>query len=125
MGDPFIGGGVGDGGVEDTTRVQLDNDKDENGMKEQIVDHSEVTGPDVLGVVLEEGFPGLVAGGGWSEFVEVFLNGAFTDVETEFEQFAPMHSAPHSRFSCAICLMSQRHQSQADELSSQRNCVIV
>jgi hypothetical protein len=43
--DPFIGGDVGDGGVENTTGVQFDDDKDENGTKEQIVDHGEITGP--------------------------------------------------------------------------------
>jgi hypothetical protein len=40
--------------VKDTTSVQFDDDKDENGTKEQIVNYSEVTGPDMLGVVLEE-----------------------------------------------------------------------
>jgi hypothetical protein len=72
LGHPFIGGGVGHCGVEDTTGVQLDDDKDENGTKEQVVDHSEVTGPDVVSVVLEEGFPGLVSGGGWSELSRYF-----------------------------------------------------
>ena len=42
--------------------MQFDDDKDENGTKEQIVNYSEVTGPDMLGVVLEESAPGLAAG---------------------------------------------------------------
>ena len=74
-------------GVEDTTGVQFDDDKDEDRAKEQVVDHGEVTGPDVLGVVLQEGAPGLTAGGRWPELVQVLLDGAFADVDPEFEQF--------------------------------------
>jgi len=74
--------------VEDTTDVQFDDDKDENGAKQQIVNHGEATGPDVLDVVLEEGFPGLVSNRVWSELIQIFLDGAFADVDAEFEQFA-------------------------------------
>ena len=52
------------------------------------MDDGEVTGPDVLGLVLQEDAPGLTTGRGWPELVEVFLNGTFTDVDAEFEQFA-------------------------------------
>ena len=66
--------------MDDTTSMQFDDDKDEDRAKQQVVDGGEVTGPDVLGVVLEEGFPGLAAGGGRSELVEVFLDGTFADL---------------------------------------------
>jgi hypothetical protein len=61
--------------------------KDEERAEQQVVDDGEVTGPHVPGVVLQEGGPGLTAGRGWPEPVEVFLNGALADLDAEFEQF--------------------------------------
>jgi len=75
--------------VNDTPGVQFDDDEDEEGTKQQVVDDGEITSPDVLGLVLQESTPGLIAGRGWPELVEVFLNGAFADLNTEFEQFTP------------------------------------
>ena len=89
LGDPFIDGGASHRGVDDTTGVQFDDDKDEEGTKQQVVDDGEITSPNVLGLVLQESAPGLIAGRGWPELVEVFLNGAFADLNTEFEQFTP------------------------------------
>ncbi len=64
LGDPFIGGGAGHRGVDDTPGVQLDDDEDEEGAKQQVADDGEVTGPNVPSVVLQEGAPGLTAGRG-------------------------------------------------------------
>jgi hypothetical protein len=71
--------------VEDTTGVEFDDDKDKDGAKDQVVDNREITGPDILSVVLQEGAPGLAAGGGRSELVQVLLDGAFADVDPQFE----------------------------------------
>ena len=38
LGDPFIGGGAGHRSVDDTPGVQFDDDKDEEGAKQQVVD---------------------------------------------------------------------------------------
>ena len=75
--------------MENTTGVQFDDDKDEEGAKHQVMDNGEIISSDVQGVVLQEGFPGLVSGRSWSELVEVLLDGAFADVDTRFEQFTP------------------------------------
>jgi hypothetical protein len=82
-------GKQGHRGVEDTTAVQFDDDKDEQGAKQQVVDNGEVTSPDVLGVVLQEGAPGLTAGRRWPELVQVLLNGAFADLEAQHPECVP------------------------------------
>ena len=88
LGDPFIGGGAGNSGDnDDAAGVEFDDDKDVDGSEQEIMHHSEVTGPDVVGVVFQESTPGLTGGGGWSELVEVFLDGAFADLKAKFEQF--------------------------------------
>ena len=79
LGHPVIAGSAGYRDVNDATSVQFDDDKDEDWAKQQVVDGGEVTGPDVLGVVFQESTPGLTAGGGWSELVDVFMDGTFAD----------------------------------------------
>ncbi len=86
-GDPFIGGGASYSGVDNTAGVEFDDDKDVDGSEQQVVDDGEVTGPDVVGVVFQESMPVLTAGGGWTELVEVLLDGAFADLKAKLEQF--------------------------------------
>ena len=89
--------------MDDTTSMQFDDDKDEDRAKPHVVDHSEVTRPYVLSVVLEEGAPRLAAGRDWSRLVQVSLNGAFTDLETKFDQFAAnAFGTPQPVFLCHL-----------------------
>ncbi len=57
-------------------------------MKPEVDDGQKVARPDVVRVILQEGGPGLRGGFGRANACEVFLNGAFGNGETEFEQFA-------------------------------------
>lgn len=53
-------------------------------MGERVVkDDGEITGSDVASVVLQEGGPGLAWG--LAHFGDVFLDGAFTDLDTQLE----------------------------------------
>lgn len=86
LGSPFVGGRSGDGGMHDATGLQFDDHKDVQWTEEQIVNNSEVTSPDVPGVVLQEGAPGLTS------FLpcdgHVLLDRALADLDPQLEQFS-------------------------------------
>jgi hypothetical protein len=69
--------------VQDATGFHLDKYKDEDWSEEQVIDHREVTSPDLSGVVLEKGRPGLVQL--LSVLGSVTLDGTFADLDTQFQ----------------------------------------
>ena len=86
LGSPLVGGRSGDGGMHDATGVQFDDHKDVQGAKEQIVDNSEVTSPDVGCVVLQEGAPGLTIFPPCDG--HVLLDRALADLDAQLQQFS-------------------------------------
>ena len=104
--NPFIGWRVGHGSVEDTTGVQFNDDKDENRTKQQVVDGGEVTSPDVVSVVLEEVFQAWFLIGNDLSLSRYFWMVRLLTSIPSLSSSPRIRSAPHSRFSCAICLMS-------------------
>ena len=84
--------------------MQLDNNEDVGWAEEEIMDDGEVTGPDLSSMILRK------VAQVWEDFLRFLgkycLNCAFADFETEFEYSPRIRSAPHSRFSWAICWIS-------------------
>jgi hypothetical protein len=76
--------------VNNPLRGKLDDEKEIERTKPKVADGQEVARPGVLGVILEEGRPGLRERLGWTNAGDVFLDDPFRDRETKFEQF-PMN----------------------------------
>jgi hypothetical protein len=65
--------------MKNPASVQLNNNEDVGGPEEEIMDHGEVTGPNLSGVIPEKSRPGLVR---LFPFLgHIPLNGAFADFE--------------------------------------------
>jgi hypothetical protein len=80
---------VGDSGMQDASGLEFDDEEDEQGAEEQVVDDGEVAGPDAGGLVLEERAPGRTVLCGMSPYYShVLLDGALADLDGELEQFA-------------------------------------
>jgi hypothetical protein len=72
--------------VHDSPRTQLNHEEDE-GLPEQEIHHrQEVAGPNVLGVCLEEGRPGLTRVRRRTHRTDVFLNRAFRHGHPELQK---------------------------------------
>ena len=87
-------------------RSQFDDDKEIERTKPDSDDRQKIAGPKNFSVILQEDGPGLRRRFDGTNLGDVGLNGVLGDGETRLEQFAAAEgSAPHSRFSCAICWM--------------------
>ena len=68
--------------------LEFDDDKDEEGTKEGIIGLKEVAGPDLVGMVPQEGGPGL-GGCPWTASqTDVLEDGSRANRNAEFEEFA-------------------------------------
>ena len=79
-------GAPGDGKVDHTARSELDDDKDEHSAEEEIVGLHEIASPDLAGMVVEEGGPGLLRRERPTDIPQVALNGALCDVSPQLLQ---------------------------------------
>ena len=59
LGSPSVGRGTCDADVNHSPRVEFDNEEGEKRTEEKISDWEKVASPDVFGMVLQEGDPGL------------------------------------------------------------------
>jgi hypothetical protein len=80
---------VGYSDMQDASGLEFDDEEDEEGTEEEVVDDCEVAGPDAGGLVLEERAPGWAFLCGLTEFAHVLLDGALADLDGELEEFAP------------------------------------
>jgi hypothetical protein len=71
---PGIGGIPGNTEVHQASRTQLNDDKHEHRLEEQIVCLEEITGPNSSGMVPQKGGPGLFGRPRFTRFTEVFLD---------------------------------------------------
>jgi hypothetical protein len=70
--------------VKNPAGIKLNNDEDVGGPEEEIMNDSEITGPDLSSVVFEKSCPRLVS---FSSFLgHISLDSTFTDFDIEFEQ---------------------------------------
>jgi hypothetical protein len=82
----------GDAGMNDTPSMQLHDHEDVNGPEEQIMNHGEITSPDILEMVLDESGPGL-ARFLVAIFGDILLDGALADSDPQVQQLT-MESFP-------------------------------
>ena len=72
--------------MDDFSALQLDDEEGKQGTKEQVSNWQEVARPDLVRMVVQEGGPRLRRGS-YAPWSHVFLDGAFREVNAQFEQF--------------------------------------
>ena len=71
--------------MDDSPRVQIDDEEGKQRTKEKVGDLQEITRPDVFGMRVQEGGPGLSSWSWGASRPHVLLNGAFADADAQFE----------------------------------------
>lgn len=94
---PRIGGRSRHTHVNDLPRLQLDDEKRKKWTKEEISDLQKIASPYLCCMIAEKGLPGLATSAFWSDLLHILLDGSFTYVDIQLEEFTPMRSAPQSR----------------------------
>ena len=94
LSDPGIRGIPGHAKVNEASRAQLDDDEQEYASEEDVIGLKEITGPDLPGMVAEEGCPGRHWGTGPTYLLDVLLDGALADSQSELEQLSPHAFCP-------------------------------
>ena len=103
--NPLISGSSGNNCTHDSARMQFHDHKDIHWAEEQIIHDGEITGPDILDMVLHECTPAL-ARPITAHFEHVILDRPLTHLDPQLRSSPRMRSAPHNRFSLAICLIN-------------------
>jgi hypothetical protein len=75
--------------VHDLARALIHQEEEEQRPEEQVVGLHEVTAPDVVGVVLDEGCPPLATTAVLADGAHVLLNGPLAQLYAEFQELAP------------------------------------
>ncbi len=88
LSDPRLGRMTRDPEMNHTTRSHLDAEKKGERSEEQIDHRQQVTGPDILSMVLQAHGPSLTSWGACPDRPHVFLEGALGDAEAELEELA-------------------------------------
>jgi len=88
LGDPGIRRVARRAHVDDPPRGQLNHTERVQRAEEQVGDRQEIAGPDLVGVVAEEGRPRLPARARGAMAAQVGLDGALRHADAEFAQFA-------------------------------------
>ncbi len=78
---PGIGRRASDPHMDDSARVQIDEEEGKQGAKEEVGDLQEITGPYILRVVVQESGPVLSSLSWGASMPHVLLNGAFADAD--------------------------------------------
>src|SRR5258706_4643904 len=85
--------------MDHPSRVEFDDEKGKERTKEEIRDLQEVASPNVCRVIVQKGGPPLSSCWWCTNLPHVFLDGALTDMDTQFQQFtADPLSTPKSIF---------------------------
>ena len=82
---PRVGRTSCDADMHHFARVQFDDEERKKRTEEQISDWQEITGPDLLSMGVEEGFPVLSSWPGSARLSHVFLDRACADAQTQLE----------------------------------------
>ncbi len=87
--------------VNHAAGVQLQDEKDESLLEEQINDGQEIEGPDIVRVGLQECRPSLIGSPGRANGAHILMNRAFQHIVPSFNSSPWMRPAPQRRFSFA------------------------
>ncbi len=74
-----------DADVDHSARLQFENEEGKQRAKEEIRDGKKVAGPDLFGMIVQEGGPVLSSSSRCASRPHVLLNGAFADVNAKLE----------------------------------------
>ena len=88
MSQPFIGGMVRYPKVHDAAVLQFNDDENEDGAEEQVVGLEDITGPDLAGVVVDEGSPALLRRARVTDVLNVALDRALRGAQPQLQQLA-------------------------------------
>ncbi len=80
LSDPFVGRRARDSDMDNTPRSELGDEEGEQRSEEDVGDLEKVAGPDVFGMVLQEGCPGLTMRTRWTYLPDVPLNRPLCDL---------------------------------------------
>ena len=72
--------------MDDSPRLQIENEESKQRAKEEICHLQEVTRPDVFGMIPQECGPGLSCLSRCARMFHVLLNGAFADANAQLQQ---------------------------------------
>ncbi len=72
--------------MDDAARAEFGDDERKERPEEQVMDLEEVAGPDVAGMVAQEGSPRLPTRPGWTCLAHVALNGPLRDLDPNLQQ---------------------------------------
>ena len=84
---PLIGGRFGCRDMHNTALFQCHDNEDIHGLKQPVIDDGKITGPNLTGVIAQEGSPILTIGRCFSCPIDIFLNGPLAQRNSQFEQF--------------------------------------
>ncbi len=104
--DPCVGRRARDADMDDTARRELGIDEGEEWPEEHIADLEEVTGPDVLRMVIKKHRPHLFRRSLWACPTHVALNRPLRDLDANLHQFTLDALAPHNWLFVAISLIN-------------------
>jgi len=74
--------------VDDAPRAQFGDKKGEQRPEEQVMDLEEVAGPNIFGVIPDEGSPRWAGQTGRTRLTDVALDGSLGDLDVQLEQLA-------------------------------------
>jgi len=88
LSQPFVRGVAGHPEVHDAAVLQFNDDENEDGAEEQVVGLEDITGPDLAGVVVDEGSPALLRRARVTDVFNVVLDRAFRSAQPQLQQLA-------------------------------------
>jgi len=109
--DPGVGRMTGHSNMHDFSALEFDDKEGKEGTEQQVSDWQEVARPDLMCMVVQERGPRL-RGGSDSPLSHVFLDGAFGDVNAQFEQF------PADALGSPQAIVTRHRFDQSDGLGS-------
>src|SRR5690242_17590377 len=78
---PGVGWRASDPHMDDLTSVEINDEEGEQRAKEEVGDLQEITGPSILGMVMQERGPGLSSPSWGANTPHVLLNGPLADAD--------------------------------------------
>jgi hypothetical protein len=89
LSNPSIGWMTGNAQMDNASRTEFDDDKDEKRAKEDIGDMSEITCPDGICMITQKRFPSLARRTNRAEMAQIFEHRAFPNPPAQFPQLTP------------------------------------
>ncbi len=99
LSQPGIGGIPGDTEVHQASGAQLGDDEHEQRSEEEVIGLEKVARPYLAGMASQKGRPGLLGRTRVTHFIDVLLNRALANSQSELQDFSANPLCPRDRFS--------------------------